>query len=1369
VAEIIRAGLPDSLGHIDTTQGDFRTQIDAITDTVRQLGGNPNVSATTSDPLNAPFVLYVDPNIGSDVFVSGDYTTTPNTTYEDKMRRISLQRLQCGYTQSRPFRTINRAIIEAGIITSRDYLDLNPAPCGDLVSIVLSPAVHTILNDVGSGTTTPWVDGQDPTDAQLIEFNNNNTGGVLLPRGVSLISLDLRKTILRPNAVPAPANEAPDLSNRRACFKLTGGCYCYGFTVMDKQGSSASHHLLDVFQFTTQAELDQFYAKIVSSFGEAVFTDFVNDDYAEARTSEYQIVGPQPVNPTPAVDTISSSSPYIYNISIRSVLGMCGLLADGARVPDSFRSCVIAQYTGVSLQKDFTSWQIYAGGTWSTAASAGDIIGADPNDVRVDPQRRSVHIRAVNNAVIQEVSVFAIGQAIHHLSESGSNVTITNSNSNFGGCASLAIGFTDKAAPSDGDWSTVSVSRALDPFVKSNSVQKIFLGRLSDTGGDNPNNTTTLILDQPLSESTAAPGQPDVLARDNYSLKEDDLVWVLNPSGDDYQAELAATAWQASDPAQVNIKASLQTGVPAGDRENPDGSFDLPDIAGLRVYVRRLKDTRTTAERTYTVKLQGASNLRIPNTDYILRDVAGNWNEARLSAVAQANLDLAGSNRTVDVQLRNANTQGDMAWEASTYYRVGDVIRRNNKHFTAIRDNYGTVFEPYNWDESFVHMASDYDPESPLTNSAPKIIFDGDTDADNENTVSCGFTLANAEVIAQYQSATDYKGMQYYLTTTGSAISLVPQGVGSRDIALNSDEVEFRRPSNVRLYSHAFEWSGYGNYSTGLPQYQGTLSENNKFTYYFTNENGGKCYVSGFNEEGLQVTSAGLVNLETGQSVSIVDIGQDDVAVEPPPLASLNEPGLIQLQDAATITGLTAAEIATLNTAISGNTPAVTEPYLDAYLDAENYVVSPGRSAIKVIHVVPANMVPLTGAASVPYGLPSTAPGVPYTDQSDRAATVTDAIRLAERVFVPTGASVVISVHGNIEDAANNPITEVGPLQLLNGYAEIIVAGARGSSGAAGPVINISKAITATSTERIPQYRTIKAYSAGVIWADCDLRLDMNNESSPCYATFNGGFGVGGKNTTLRWYNTASGTASTSSYGGPCIFQYYDNDDQSKEFIQILESSSASIPVLEFMGAGGASGDDENGSGLVGQGTTVLIDFLKATVGEVGKSQLTFTFVNNTSVRAQCTFISLGGRGGVRAGGRVAPEVNLNFSNDDWDLSYWVSNRFYKLKNYYGPSFGIKSIPNGSTPQAFYALSSNSLATINTADICVLTNGCCIDVPDVNAPNAKCGPFALYFALMKYNNDGTLLLRAKNGNGSFVYGGNTVPYNSLEPYSADDL
>jgi hypothetical protein len=50
-------------------------------------------------------------------------------------------------------------------------------------------------------------------------------------------------------------------------------------------------------------------------------------------------------------DTVSGASPYIFNISMRSVYGMNGMHADGSKA-SGFRSMVVAQFTGVSLQKD---------------------------------------------------------------------------------------------------------------------------------------------------------------------------------------------------------------------------------------------------------------------------------------------------------------------------------------------------------------------------------------------------------------------------------------------------------------------------------------------------------------------------------------------------------------------------------------------------------------------------------------------------------------------------------------------------------------------------------------------------------------------------------------------------------------------------------------------------------------------------------------------------------------------------------------------------------------------------------------------------------------------------------------------------------
>ena len=197
MTEINKAGTENSLGHIDTAQGEFRSQIDALTDAVRQLGGNPTIApdgVTRNDPLSAPYILYVNSYTGSDKFVTGDYASADDGTFAAKMRRISNQRLECGYTEARPFQSLTRAVIEAAIISSRDYLTLGKT-CGDNITIVVASGIHEACNGPGKTANASnfpvWADGEVPTTEQLQSFNPSN-GGLILPRSVSIISADLR-------------------------------------------------------------------------------------------------------------------------------------------------------------------------------------------------------------------------------------------------------------------------------------------------------------------------------------------------------------------------------------------------------------------------------------------------------------------------------------------------------------------------------------------------------------------------------------------------------------------------------------------------------------------------------------------------------------------------------------------------------------------------------------------------------------------------------------------------------------------------------------------------------------------------------------------------------------------------------------------------------------------------------------------------------------------------------------------------------------------------------------------------------------------------------------------------------------------------
>ena len=86
---------------------------------------------------------------------------------------------------------------------------------------------------------------------------------------------------------------------------------------------------------------------------------FVVAEKLNATQIKYQVQN-APTNALPSVagaslalssDTVTSASPYIFNLSLRSVFGMCGMIADGSKAT-GFRSMVVAQFTGIGLQKD---------------------------------------------------------------------------------------------------------------------------------------------------------------------------------------------------------------------------------------------------------------------------------------------------------------------------------------------------------------------------------------------------------------------------------------------------------------------------------------------------------------------------------------------------------------------------------------------------------------------------------------------------------------------------------------------------------------------------------------------------------------------------------------------------------------------------------------------------------------------------------------------------------------------------------------------------------------------------------------------------------------------------------------------------------
>ena len=151
-------------------------------------------------------------------------------------------------------------------------------------------------------------------------------------------------------------------------------------------------------------------------------------------------------------DSTSSASPYVFSCTLRSVYGMNGLHADGSKAT-GFKSMLTAQFTGISLQKDDNAFIIYdeETGIYNDVLTVSD----DKNPLHTNsksiykPNYENVHMKCSNNAIIQCVSIFAIGYAKHFVAESGGDQSITNSNSNFGAISLEANGFRPESFDRD--------------------------------------------------------------------------------------------------------------------------------------------------------------------------------------------------------------------------------------------------------------------------------------------------------------------------------------------------------------------------------------------------------------------------------------------------------------------------------------------------------------------------------------------------------------------------------------------------------------------------------------------------------------------------------------------------------------------------------------------------------------------------------------------------------------------------------------------------------------------------------------------------------------------------------------------------------
>ena len=502
-----------------------------------------------------------------------------------------------GNSLAQPFKTIQRALLESARFS---YLKGANNDLIERTTILVYPGEHEIDNRPGfaikangsnaiavspaggetAAQTTLALDLTSNFDLEqedniLYKFNSIN-GGVIVPRGTSIVGLDLRKTKIKPKYVPNPTDLSAPAT---AIFRVTGTCYFWQFSIFDGDEAklvytdpvdfsannqsipSFSHHKLTCFEYAdgvtvdtrfSLTDLEIYYSKLSNAFNTASTRDIDQkfpaslDGFAPQRP-EFEIVGAFASDPlsvaaiisgdgstagnvvtvttttphglssgtpfkvknvseadynistkvasvltatqftyllpfvrpnlkatpdsvasatiTIETDTVTGASPYIFNVSLRSVFGMNGVLADGAKAT-GFRSIVVAQFTGISLQKDDRAFvkynptsrayegitiQLSKGATLSKESSSlapSTVYHLDSNAI-YRKEWQTAHINMNNDAIMQIVSVFAIGFNKHFNAETGSDASVTNSNSNFGQIALTSDGFKNTAFSKD--------------------------------------------------------------------------------------------------------------------------------------------------------------------------------------------------------------------------------------------------------------------------------------------------------------------------------------------------------------------------------------------------------------------------------------------------------------------------------------------------------------------------------------------------------------------------------------------------------------------------------------------------------------------------------------------------------------------------------------------------------------------------------------------------------------------------------------------------------------------------------------------------------------------------------------------------------
>lgn len=924
--------------------------------------GSDFESIRTLDDSGLYFRTYTDYNVA---FVGADYIVAMHSSEETVLGQIP-RGLEIGrviYTESGA----------SGVISKVSYKNICTTDCGWILEL-------------------RYLTGTISMDEKIYFDNfavlNPATGGVIVPNGVSLVSKDLRKTKIHPRYVPS----IRDSSEPTSILKLTGNSYVSGFTFADNEMFTQSHTKLAVAEFVSERELEIYYlgklktlyeidrtyvprldsneigivspttidslSRLTDNYENLTGTEDFRTDQSESNgdSAPYSEGGltyfPGKIKfegfIIPDVNNTRGSSPYLKTCSVRSNFGLCGVLVDGDKVK-GFKSMLVSEFTVVSIQLDP---ECYIDPEVTYYNLPTDSV--DPKQYK--PETRSYGFKVINNGYAQVVSCFVIGAADHFVSESGGEISISNSCSNFGDKSLVSHGFKSAALPQDAsaevdlgrEYFGTRISKIIRPKPVSLQPTKVSTKLSIDVNATLAHYTSPLAYrlylrgPEPSAELLGEYSYTSVdsgvvslstglnpergslvvdaveyvggrIVRNSYSALIDDTALVYNPDLDDkiqifkYDPNPGVTEQNVTGTYNLDYMTSVlgRSDIITLPASITEGSYFYINSDKTQVYtITRVIDNTAT----FTPELVGSSvvdaQITLVSNDFLgglwYVDVKDPDTDNKLSE----GLSVVAQNSPVYVR-RDIDTRSD----SDRLYKV--VLKGFDLDFGLRPPQVDYVLEA-----SADYNAAINTDSTPLVLRSLSKVSDGEYEAivvtsDNfdaelypEKDLDTPELTENPETSISYQAVSKLAQYQY--------INIEPEHLVANSNPFNITYknssapflIELRKPSVIRANSHTWEWVGYLNYDSVFVQ-TGSFDNQAQLDKLISESSGGKVYATGSTEVGQLIVGSKFASLaSTVAQVSLptsLDTLGINSSLELSPFSTLN----LDLQTSLQISGST--------------------------------------------------------------------------------------------------------------------------------------------------------------------------------------------------------------------------------------------------------------------------------------------------------------------------------------------------------------------------------------------------------------------------------------------------------------------------------